>query len=186
MKMDESGLGMKLVLDESGIGMKVVLDEIFTFRMKVVLDELVFYPEITMVKTPSRALCDLRKLVVPGVDGVKVCFHLQWFILLAFELRWLRQRYCIDKTRSSRSVGLQSAHASSQLIMFSSSSGIVLLQRRDTCHQRFKHPAELVSLRPSLQFSAPAPYPRLFWSFLLKLDGFFGVLFSCSRSRPLA
>ena len=34
---------MKLVLDESGIGTKVVLDKIFTFGMKVVLDELVFY-----------------------------------------------------------------------------------------------------------------------------------------------
>ena len=32
----------ELVLDETGIGMKVVLDEIYTFGMKVVLDELVF------------------------------------------------------------------------------------------------------------------------------------------------
>ena len=30
-------------MDESGIGMKVVVDEIFTFGMKVVLVELVFY-----------------------------------------------------------------------------------------------------------------------------------------------
>ena len=43
MVLDESGHGMKVVLDESGIGTKVVVDEIFTFGMKVVLDELVFY-----------------------------------------------------------------------------------------------------------------------------------------------
>ena len=40
---------MKVVLDESGIGMKVVLDEIFTFGMKVVLDDLVFYRYSTSV-----------------------------------------------------------------------------------------------------------------------------------------
>ena len=45
--MDESGHGMKV--DESGIGVKVVLDEIFTFGMKVVLDELVVYPCKTLV-----------------------------------------------------------------------------------------------------------------------------------------
>ena len=39
---------MRVVLDESGIGMKVVSDEIFTFGMKVVLDELVFYPNVTV------------------------------------------------------------------------------------------------------------------------------------------
>ena len=34
---------MIVVLDESCIGMKMVLDEIFTFGMQVVLDELAFY-----------------------------------------------------------------------------------------------------------------------------------------------
>ena len=39
-----------MVLDESGIGMKVVLDEIFTFGMKVLLDELVFYRAEVMAR----------------------------------------------------------------------------------------------------------------------------------------
>ena len=34
-----------------------------------------------------------------------------------------------------------------------------------------------------LHRTAPAPYPRLFSSNVLKLDGFFGVLFSCSLCR---
>ena len=78
--------------------------------------------------------------VVPGPDGSKVCFRLQWepgpVLPFSLQLRALRQQFRINDTQSSRRASLQSVDACSRLVISSPCSDIVFVQRRDTCHQR--------------------------------------------------